>query len=56
MRGNLAALFTEYYEEGFIKDYSIRFRGMVFLDDVITLKSNAERRRYGTACFSGRGG
>ena len=37
--GNLAALFTEYYEEGFIKDYSIRFRGMVFLDDVITLKA-----------------
>ncbi|MCL6570738.1 MAG: dehydratase [Bacillus sp. (in: Bacteria)] len=37
--GNLAKLFTEYYEEGFIHDYSIRFKGMVFLNDVITLKA-----------------
>ena len=40
--GNLAKLFTPYYEEGFIQDYSIRFRGMVFLDDVITLKATLE--------------
>ena len=38
--GNLAKLFTPYVEEGFIQDYSIRFRGMVFIDDVITLKAN----------------
>ncbi|AXF55392.1 MaoC/PaaZ C-terminal domain-containing protein [Salicibibacter kimchii] len=38
--GNLAKLFTPYYEEGFIETYQIRFRGMVFLDDVISL--NAE--------------
>jgi len=37
--GNLAKLFTSYYEEGFIQDYSIRFKGMVFLNDVITLKA-----------------
>ncbi|MCM3764328.1 MaoC/PaaZ C-terminal domain-containing protein [Neobacillus niacini] len=37
--GNLAKLFTEYYEEGFVKDYTIRFRGMVFLNDVVTLKA-----------------
>jgi acyl dehydratase len=37
--GNLAKLFTPYYEEGFVKDYSIRFKGMVFLNDVITLKA-----------------
>lgn len=37
--GNLAKLFTPHYEEGFIEDYSIRFRGMVFLNDVITLKA-----------------
>lgn len=37
--GNLAKLFTEFYEEGFVKDYSIRFRGMVFLNDVVTLKA-----------------
>ncbi|MBM7661976.1 acyl dehydratase [Bacillus mesophilus] len=37
--GNLAKLFTPYYEEGFIQDYQIRFRSMVFLNDVITLKA-----------------
>ncbi|MFT4415485.1 MaoC/PaaZ C-terminal domain-containing protein [Fredinandcohnia humi] len=37
--GNLAKLFTPYYEEGFIKTYSIRFRNMVFLNDVITLQA-----------------
>lgn len=37
--GNLAKLFTPYVAEGFIKDYSIRFKGMVFLGDVITLKA-----------------
>ncbi|KGR74780.1 MaoC/PaaZ C-terminal domain-containing protein [Ureibacillus sinduriensis] len=37
--GNLAKLFTPYYEEGFISDYNIRFSGMVFLEDVLTLKA-----------------
>ncbi|HWK23394.1 MAG TPA: MaoC/PaaZ C-terminal domain-containing protein [Ureibacillus sp.] len=37
--GNLSKLFTPYYEEGFIKDYNIRFSGMVFLGDVVTLKA-----------------
>jgi len=37
--GNLAKLFTSYYEEGFVKDYSIRFKGMVFLNDVVSLKA-----------------
>jgi acyl dehydratase len=37
--GNLAKLFTPYVEEGFIQDYMIRFRGMVFIDDVISLKA-----------------
>lgn len=36
--GNLAKLFSSHYEEGFIKEYSVRFKGMVFLNDVITLK------------------
>lgn len=35
--GNLAKLFTPYVEQGFIQDYSVRFKGMVFLGDVITL-------------------
>lgn len=38
--GNLAKLFTPYFEEGFVQDYSIRFKGMVFLNDVITLKAS----------------
>ncbi|WP_042347537.1 MaoC/PaaZ C-terminal domain-containing protein [Bacillus massiliigorillae] len=37
--GNLSKLFTDYFDEGFISDYSIRFKGMVFLNDVITLKA-----------------
>ncbi|WP_419887983.1 MaoC/PaaZ C-terminal domain-containing protein [Neobacillus niacini] len=37
--GNLAKIFTPYFEEGFVQDYSIRFKGMVFLNDVITLKA-----------------
>lgn len=40
--GNLAKLFTSYYEEGFMQDYTIRFKGMVFLNDVITLKAIVE--------------
>ncbi|MED1201676.1 MaoC/PaaZ C-terminal domain-containing protein [Heyndrickxia acidicola] len=42
--GNLSKLFTSYYEEGFINDYSIRFREMVFLDDVITLKARLKKK------------
>lgn len=37
--GNLAKLFTPFYEQGFIQTYSIRFRNMVFLNDVITLNA-----------------
>ncbi|MDP4161971.1 MAG: MaoC/PaaZ C-terminal domain-containing protein [Bacillota bacterium] len=37
--GNLSKLFTSYLEEGFIQDYTIRFKGMVFLHDVISLKA-----------------
>lgn len=37
--GNLAKLFTDFYEEGFIQDYTIRFKGMVFLNDVVTLQA-----------------
>ncbi|MEW9677450.1 MaoC/PaaZ C-terminal domain-containing protein [Lentibacillus sp. L22] len=37
--GNLAKLFTPYLEDGFIQDYQIRFSGMVFLQDLITLKA-----------------
>lgn len=37
--GNLSKLFTAYYDDGYIKDYNIRFTGMVFLNDVLTLKA-----------------
>lgn len=37
--GNLSKLFTPFLEEGFIRNYTIRFSGMVFLDDVLTLKA-----------------
>lgn len=37
--GNLAKLFTPYLEDGFIEDYAIRFRNMVFIDDALTLQA-----------------
>lgn len=40
--GNLSKLFTPYYDQGFIQDYSIRFKGMVFLGDVLTLHAEVE--------------
>ncbi|SET34863.1 MaoC like domain-containing protein [Salinibacillus kushneri] len=42
--GNLGKLFTPYYEQGFIQDFQIRFSGMVFLNDVITLKATVENQ------------
>lgn len=42
--GNLAKLFTPYLEEGFISEYKIRFRGMVMLDDVITLQATLKEK------------
>jgi acyl dehydratase len=50
--GNLAKLFTSYYEEGFIQDYSIRFKGMVFLNDVVTLKATLKQREDQLLRFS----
>ncbi|MDR7003064.1 MaoC family dehydratase [Neobacillus niacini] len=49
--GNLAKLFTSYFEEGFIQDYSIRFKGMVFLNDVITLKARLVEKQDQTLRF-----
>jgi len=49
--GNLAKLFTSYYEEGFVKDYSIRFKGMVFLNDVVTLKARLLEKQENTLRF-----
>ncbi|MCA1062806.1 dehydratase (plasmid) [Cytobacillus spongiae] len=37
--GNLSKLFSDYYEEGYMREYSVRFKGMVFLHDVITLRA-----------------
>lgn len=49
--GNLAKLFTAYHEEGFIQDYVVRFTGMVFLDDVITLKAELSERNEDVLIF-----
>lgn len=43
--GNLARIFTPFYEEGFLQDYAIRFKGMVFLDDVITLRAELTEKK-----------
>ena len=50
--GNLAKLFTPYYEEGFIKDYQIRFSGMVFLGDVLTLIAELDEKNDNLLTFN----
>lgn len=50
--GNLSKLFTPYLEEGFIQDYAIRFKGMVFLEDVITLTATVIEKQSGQVKFN----
>ncbi|MBD1373332.1 MaoC family dehydratase N-terminal domain-containing protein [Hazenella sp. IB182357] len=50
--GNLAKLFTPYLEKGFIQDYQVRFMGMVFLDDRITLKATVKANEESKVTFS----
>lgn len=49
--GNLAKLFTPFYKDGFIEDYSVRFKGMVFLNDVLTLKAELAEKRENKLYF-----
>lgn len=49
--GNLAKLFTPYLGDGFIRNYSIRFKGMVFLGDVISLKAALKEKEDGKLTF-----
>ncbi|ANB60291.1 MaoC family dehydratase [Anoxybacteroides amylolyticum] len=49
--GNLAKLFTPYVQQGFIQDYSVRFKGMVFLGDVITLHATLTEKTDGHLRF-----
>src|SRR5699024_11026414 len=51
---NLAKLFTSYYEEGFIKRYQIRFSGMVFLSDELTLQAKIKERTHDLMTFDVR--
>lgn len=44
--GNVSKLFSDHYEEGFIKEYTVRFKGMVFLDDVITLIAEISEKQH----------
>lgn len=50
--GNLAKLFTPYFAEGFLEDFSIRFRGMVFLNDVITLRAIVKEKQENILKFN----
>ena len=50
--GNFAKLFTPYHEEGFIKDYQIRFSGMVFLGDVLTLIAELDEKNDNLLTFN----
>jgi acyl dehydratase len=37
--GRMSKLFTPFLEEGYMQEFSTRFSGMVFLDDVVTLRA-----------------
>lgn len=50
--GNLAKLFTPHLTEGFLEHYAIRFKGMVFIGDVITLKAIVVERQDGQVKFT----
>lgn len=52
--GNLTKLFTPYVEEGFMEEIQIRFRGMVFLGDVVRLEARADEVSDETVRFSVR--
>ncbi|MGM0750886.1 MAG: MaoC/PaaZ C-terminal domain-containing protein [Bacillota bacterium] len=43
--GNVSKLFSDYFEEGYIKEYTVRFKGMVVLNDVITLKAEVSEKQ-----------
>lgn len=49
--GNLSKLFTSYLEDGFIEKYHIRFKGMVLLDDIVTLKGTLIDRKEDVLFF-----
>ncbi|OHX53901.1 dehydratase [Planococcus salinarum] len=49
--GNLAKLFTPYLGEGFMRDYAIRFKGMVFLGDVVSLRAVLKEKEGETLHF-----
>lgn len=49
--GSLGKLFSPYLGEWFMEDYSVRFKGMVFLGDVLTLEAAAEEMNGDTASF-----
>jgi acyl-CoA thioesterase FadM len=50
--GNLAKLFSPLLESGFIQDYFVRYQGMVFLGDVITLTATLEKQEGNTLTFN----
>ncbi|HEU5140151.1 MAG TPA: MaoC/PaaZ C-terminal domain-containing protein [Bacillales bacterium] len=43
--GNMGKLFTPYFEEGFVQKFTNRFSGMVYLDDVVTLKAELAEKQ-----------
>lgn len=50
--GNLSKLFSAYIEDGYIEDYTIRFKNMVFIDDIITLNATLQQNEGNKMLFS----
>ncbi|GER66633.1 MaoC family dehydratase [Weizmannia acidilactici] len=49
--GNLGKLFTPYYEAGYIEKFTVRFSGMVFLGDRLTLTARLKHSAEGRQTF-----
>ncbi|MDX8361767.1 MaoC/PaaZ C-terminal domain-containing protein [Cytobacillus sp. IB215316] len=49
--GNLSKLFSPFLLDGYIQDYSIRFKSMVFINDIITLKATLMDRENNNLHF-----
>lgn len=50
--GNVSKLFTPYAEEGFVRKYTTRFRGMVFLGDRITISAVCKEKNGSDYLFT----
>ena len=50
--GRMARLFSPYLQEGFVEQFSTRFTGMVFVDDIITFQAEVKETAETSKIFA----